>query len=414
MLSALFRVRYGAEMRTDRKTKILFMIDYVASRNGGTEGQLSYILSRLDRSRFEPFLCCLWPTPWIQDHSPPCDHIVLFRKPVRWVSAAFSIPRLRNFVCSGQFDIVHTFFPTSNVLGALAARLASVPTILSSRRDLGYWKRWQDTILLRAVRGIPTCYVANSYAVKKETAASEGIDPSKIIVIHNGVDVQAYERDFRKQVAAIKGKYHVLEDELVVGVVANFHRRVKGVDKFIEAAGLVAAEIENVRFFVVGKGNQRQEEHFRNRLRQLQLSERFMFTGEVEDVRPFLCLFDVGVLPSLSEGFSNSLMEYMAAGLPAVATDVGGNRELITDGQCGFLVSPASPHALAQKIVLFLKDAQLRQRIGRNARHVVKSRFSVETMIKATESLYESVSCSGSFQKKTDRGFLGGALIWAI
>lgn len=376
-------------MGSERRIKILFMIDYVVeSEHGGTEGQFFQIIRRLDRSTFQPFLCYLWPAPSIQDHLPPCDHVVLFRKPIRWFAAPGSVMRMRNFVRAGQFDIAHTFFPTSNVLGVLAARLASVRAIISSRRDLGYWKRWQDAILLRAVRGIPTCYIANSYAVKRETAASEGIDPSKIIVVHNGVDVHAYEQDFRKEVAAVKTKYHVLEDELVVGVLANFHPKVKGLRYFMEAAKLVTAEVENVRFIVVGHGGREQHERLRKRIHELQLDERFVFTGPQQDVRPFLSLFHVGVLPSLSEGFSNSLLEYMASGLASVACDVGGNREAIIDGESGFLVEPASPVSLAERIVLLLKDAGLREKMGQQARKRARTHFSMENMVRQLESLY--------------------------
>jgi len=379
------------------------MIDYLANPHGGTETQLFHILHRLDRSRFQPFLCCLWPTPWMQNHVAPCDHTVLFPKPIRWFSTPFSIIRLRNFLRSERFDIVHTFFPTSNVLGVLAAQLSSIPTILSSRRDLGYWKKSRDTITLRAVRNMATCYLANSYAVKRQTAASEGIVPHRIMVVHNGVDVRAYGKDFQKEAAAVKMKYHVPEDSFVVGAVANYHRRVKGIQHFVEAAKLVAAEMANVFFFIVGSGQAGQESALRRRIGELGLDSRFILAGPQEDVRPFLSMFHVGVLPSLSEGFSNSLLEYMAAGLPSVVSDVGGNREAIADGQSGFLVRPGSRRALAEKIVLLLKDLQLRERIAMNARRTVKDRFSAERMVAATERLYENLASRGPHKRGAER-----------
>jgi glycosyltransferase involved in cell wall biosynthesis len=379
-------------MKADRKVKILFMIDYFEGPcGGGTERQLLDILRHLDRSRFQPLLCCLRPAAWTQDHAAPFDHVVLFSKEGRWISAPFSIARIRSFIRARGFDIVHTFFPTSNLLGTLAARLAFVPVILSSRRDLGYWMRSLDRILLRAIRRVPTHYLANSYAVKRQSVAAEGIDPNRILVVHNGADVHAYGGDFGEKVAAIKNSHHVPSDALIVGVVANYCRRVKGIKYFIEAAELVAAQVENVRFFVVGSGREGQQEHLSNLIRQLQLDGRFVFAGSQDDIRPFLRMFDVAVLPSLSEGFSNSLLEYMAAGLPSVATAVGGNGELIANGQSGFLVRPASSHALAEKIVLLLKDAGLRERFGRNARETVKTRFSMERMIGAMERIYESL-----------------------
>lgn len=378
-------------MKRERKIRVLFIIDYLGAQYGGTESQLLCLLCRLDRSRFDPFLCCLWPTPWNRGNAPPCDHAVLFDRPIRWAFAPFSVMRMQSFIRARGFDIVQTFFPTSNVLGVLAARLCSVKVILSSRRDLGYWKRWQDNLLLRAVRHIPTCYVANSQAVKRQVVLTEGIHPDRVRVVYNGVACDDFRADFGEKAAAIKGMYEVPDGAGTVGVVANYYRAVKGLDYFIKAAAIVAAEMPNVRFFVVGQGDEVQDKRVQTLLHQRGLQKHFVFTGKQQDIGPFLALLNVGVLPSLSEGFSNSLLEYMAAGLPAVATDVGGNRELLTDGETGFLVPPASPRALAQKIVLLLKDARLRESLGENARRTVRAQFSIEKMVASTEKLYESL-----------------------
>ncbi len=380
-------------MQEKRRIRILFMIDYFKSPHGGTEGQLFHILRNLDRSRFQPFLCCLWPTPWMRKNIAPCEKVVLFPEPIAWYSAPFAVARLRNFLRAGRFDIVHTFFPTSNTLGVLAARLASVPGVLSSRRDLGFWETSRDRLLLRAVRNLPTRYVANCYAVKRNVAVSEGIDSSRIVVVHNGIDTDAYGQDFRDQAAILRRKYHVPENGLVVGVIANYQREVKGIKFFVDAARLVASEMENTYFFIVGHGPQEQERALRRRIRELALDPCFVLTGLQQDVRPFLSMFHVGVLPSLSEGFSNTLLEYMAAGLAPVASDVGGNSELVVHRQSGYLVKPASPCALAEKIILLLKDSCLRERMGRNAMQGVKNRFSIGKMIRAMESLYQDVCC---------------------
>jgi glycosyltransferase involved in cell wall biosynthesis len=225
--------------------------------------------------------------------------------------------------------------------------------------------------------------------VKQQTITSEGISASKIIVVYNGLDTSAYKQDVRREVATIRKEYCVPEDALVVGVVAHYHREVKGLIYFVEAAGLVATEIKNVRFFLVGRGDKKEQERLIDRIRQLQLDGLFVFTGGQHNVVPFLSLFDVGVLPSLSEGLSNTLLEYMAVGLPVVATDVGGNREVIVDGRSGFLVKPALPEALAERILLLLRNPRLRSHIGEEAARTVRKRFSMETMIGQIQALYE-------------------------
>ena len=379
-------------MKRNGRIRILFMVDFVVEApQGGTETQLFHLLRGLNRCRFQPSLCYLWPNPCVSRHHPPCEYTILFCKPIRWFSIPFSIARIRNFLRAGEFDIVHTYFPTSNVLGVVAARLGSVPVILSSRRDLGYWRKQRDKVMLRAVRNIPTAVIANSLAVKSEAVGTEGIAPKKVVVVYNGVDASANDYDYSTHRSTIRSNSQIPPDALVVGTVANYDRTVKGIQYFVDAAGHVAAEIPNAFFIIVGHGPADQENVLRRRVRQRGLDSQFVFAGSQEDVRPFIAAFDVAVLPSLSEGFSNSLLEYMAAGLPCVATDVGGNGELVTDGESGFLVKPGSPRALAEKVLVLLKDEDLRERMGRNAQLTVTSRFSIEKMICAYERLYEDL-----------------------
>lgn len=395
------------DVKGEHKIRVLLIIDYLGGPNGGTETQFLHLVRGLDRSRFAPFLCCLWPTRWTRNNGLTCDHVVLFERPIRWLSAPFAVMRMRRFIQAHRFDIVHTFFPTANVLGVLAARLGGVKVILSSRRDLGYWKKWQDRLLLRAVGRIPTSFAANSQAVKQQTVIAERIHPDRIFVVYNGIACDRFHSDLREEAAALRRMYDVPDGAGIVGVVANYYRAVKGLDYFIKAAAIVAAEISNVRFFVVGAGSEMQDRRLRILLEQHGLQGHFVFTGNQKDVRPFLALFDVAVLPSLSEGFSNSLLEYMAAGLPAVATDVGGNRELVTDGETGFVVPPASPRALAEKIGLLLKDTHLRDSLGGNARCIVRSQFSIQRMIASVEKLYELLLTGAAPQ---ENGFAIGRL----
>ena len=386
------------------RLNILYVIDYLYGEHGGTEGQLLQIMRNLDWSRFDPALCCLWQARGGERIEIP--HFHLFQGPVRWRSTLSCLYRLWRVIRAARFDIVHTFFPTSNILGVLAARLARVPVIVASRRDLGYWKRWRDRVLLRAVGRIPTCTLANSHEVKRCTARCEGVNPKKITVIHGGVDLDFYCGRVEGQAGALKMKQGVPQGNLIVGVVANYHRTVKGLHYFVGAAKLVSMNMQNVWFFVVGRGERDQDERLRNRLCELGLEARFVFTGPQRDVRPFLSLFDVAVLPSLSEGFSNSLLEYMAAGLPCVATDVGGNKELVVDGETGFLVKPASAQALAEKTIVLLRNPGLREKMGRMAQERVRTHFSMTKMIRELETLYEHLYlCSSRAKAAARRGF---------
>ena len=121
------------------------------------------------------------------------------------------------------------------------------------------------------------------------------------------------------------------------------------------------------------------------------LKNRLILTGALDNPYPVIRLFDVGVLSSTSEGFSNSLVEYAAAGIPTVATDVGGNREIVEDGVTGYLVPPRSPERMATKIVDLLVDKGNRQEFAQKAGGLADSKFGQESIIKQYDGFYKSV-----------------------
>ena len=185
----------------------------------------------------------------------------------------------------------------------------------------------------------------------------------------------------------------VAEDEILVGNISCF-REVKGIPQFVDAARIVLEKEPRMRFLAVGDGTQYAQ--VVERIRQYGLEDRIHLAGQQTDVLPYLAAMDIGVLSSLAEGFSNSLLEYMASGLAAVATDVGGNREALED--TGILVPPDDPAALAEAI-LRLRSAALRQQLGHAARQRVE-RFSLARAEKRMKEIYARIAASkGKFAK---------------
>jgi L-malate glycosyltransferase len=168
--------------------------------------------------------------------------------------------------------------------------------------------------------------------------------------------------------------------------------RVKGIEYFLEAAAMVARRVPEARFLVVGDATKQVDGDYRKELERradrLGVGARIRFTGLRSDVPDILAEVAVSVLPSLSEGLSNVLLESMAAGVPVVATTVGGNPEAVEDGVTGLLVPPRDPGALAQAICRFLDSPELASRFGQAGRERVLDRFSLERMVQETESLY--------------------------
>jgi glycosyltransferase involved in cell wall biosynthesis len=234
--------------------------------------------------------------------------------------------------------------------------------------------------LQQLTNGWADCVIANSLVVAEETFKAEKLPSSKMHVAYNGIDLAKFSGldRLREQARQMLG---IQRDEIVVGNISCF-REVKGIPQFVDAARMALEKEPHMRFLAVGDGEQ--YDVVLARIRQYGLEHRFHLAGEQTDVLPYLAAMDIGVLSSLAEGFSNSLLEYMASGLPAVATEVGGNREALEG--VGFLVPPDDPEAMAEAI-LELRSATLRQTLGLAARQRVE-RFSLARAEKRMKEIY--------------------------
>jgi glycosyltransferase involved in cell wall biosynthesis len=164
---------------------------------------------------------------------------------------------------------------------------------------------------------------------------------------------------------------------------------VKRIDLFIQAAAEVYKKYKNVYFVIVGGGNNEQE--LKTLANDLGVGDRVVFTGFKSYAVPYMKNFTIGVNTSDSEGFSNTILEYMAAGIPAVATNVSGNAELVQDGLTGILVPPGSPNELASAICDLLLDEKRRFQMGNNSKNIVRERYSWDKKIKEIEEYYISI-----------------------
>ena len=195
---------------------------------------------------------------------------------------------------------------------------------------------------------------------------------------------ETYSED---ELQAYRCRWKRSPDELLIGVVANLIH-YKGHEYLLRAVPVIREKTDTPFRIVLigGDGNRRQM--LESLASELGITDDIVFAGTIPQAQRLMAAFDISVLPSLEEGFSNTVLESMASGVPVVATDVGGNAEAVVDGKTGFLAPPADPGALAERIALLLDDAPLRRRIGEAARKHVMERFSVENMVERTEALY--------------------------
>ena len=363
---------------TARPIRVCFMIDEL--NRAGTETQLLALIRHLDRARILPFLCLLRGETESSRRLEPTDCPVLrlgvrsFRHP----STLLAAWRLGRFLHQMHIDVLQVYFPESTYLGVPVAWLAGVPHILRTRNNLGYamtaWHHRLGRLCDRLTDGL----VANSEACRRAVVAAENLSPSRIVVMENGVDLGRFPQS----------RLHTVRppsQPRCIGVTANL-RAVKGLDVFLRAAALVAAKQPNVSFAIAGEGPLRPA--LTQQARELGLEGRLAMPGSVKDIPTFLAGLDVAVLPSHSEGLSNALLEYMAAGKALVATAVGGNVQLVEDGRHGLLVPPGDPEKLAAAITRLLTDPVLAQRLGTAARRRTEERYSRQRMMQRFETLY--------------------------
>jgi L-malate glycosyltransferase len=364
--------------------KIFYFIDSLMF--GGGESQMTQVALRLHEAGHEITVGVMRATgpflPVLKEAGIP---VLEFN--VRGKLASFrgilQILRLSRFLRREKFEVVHTQDLWSNMMGILASRLAGVNCIISTRYDLAIlpWYTPFRRRFLRHIQELSTVVVANSEGVRQFLIDRERFDPKLLRVIYNGIETGIISAGDRREI----DKSAASSDQLVA-VTANMRFAFKGHRQLIDAAALLAPNWPNLKLVLFGEGELRPE--LEAQVQRLGIERNFIFAGGRSDVKSLLPLCDLAVLPSLTEGLPNAVLEYMAAGLPVVATRVGGIPELITDGHTGRLVPPGEPRALADAIEALLKNPRAAKNLGMAARQHVVERFSYGRLLRELEGLY--------------------------
>lgn len=286
-----------------------------------------------------------------------------------------------------KIDIIHTHDFYTNVFGMAAATIARVPVRITSKRETGMRSRSQRFVE-RAAFWRAHAVVANSIAVRSMLTGS-GIPGAKIQVIYNGLDLSRF--DLGGNTTEVRRQYGVRESDSVriITLVANLRHGVKNIPMLLKAAKSVVATTAEVHFVIAGEGPL--ETELRGLAANLGVAESVTFVGRCADVPALLYASFACVLTSDSEGFSNSIIEYMAAGRPVVATNVGGAAEAVIDGETGFLVDAGDEQKFAKRLLDLLDDPAKAARFGNAGRERATARFSDQALLDNTLDLYNSL-----------------------
>jgi glycosyltransferase involved in cell wall biosynthesis len=354
---------------------------------GGTERQAVELLNRLDEKRFEVRLAVLgWRGPLRRQIVTRFPYVPEFPLDGFFnANAIKQLLRLRETMIETRIAVLHTHDFYSGALGVTAARLGGVK-VIAAQRHLRLSDRRIHDWGTRYIHRLATLLLVNAEGIRDHILKMGSARPGKIVVIHNGLDAPADAKALReRRRAELLAELGLGAGAKVVGCVAGL-KPVKGHRYLLEAAAEVMKADARVRLVLVGDGELRDE--IAAQAGRLGISARTSMLGHREDSAQLAAAFDVAVLASLSEGLPNAVMEAMAAGAPVVATSVGGVPELIEDGETGFLVPPANPGALAERIEYALSHAGL---IAMRGRRFVIERFGMERMVAAVERLYDEI-----------------------
>lgn len=285
-----------------------------------------------------------------------------------------------------KIDVVHTHDFYTNVFGMFASSLARVPRRIASKRETdGMRTEMQKRVEKIAYRGAAKI-VANSESVKSYLI-SRNITESKIEVIYNGVDLVRLEPSLSDR-SVICSALNLPSDPKIrfVTMVANMRHPVKNQTMLLRSAKRLAESFPDVHFVFAGEGEL--VESYKGIARELELTHSSHFIGLCSIVPELLSVSYACVLSSESEGFSNSILEYMAAAKPVVATDVGGAAEAILDAETGYLVTSNDDLAMADKLADLLSDPHRAEEFGRKGRSRIEREFSMESQLRKTKKLY--------------------------
>ena len=345
---------------------------------GGAEAQFVARL-RAHPEGFRPVVACLQKAgPLLESVPQPVEEFSL-RGSLAQIDTAQVILRLAAFMEREGVRLVHANDHYSNLLAVPAAKLVRAK-VICSRLDLRQWafraQRLAESLALRTADAV----MVNARCLREATVREDGVRADKVYVVHNGVDLPAFD-------AAAKADPGVPSGRPTIAVVANLHAS-KGHLELIEAVARMRAELRDLLVLCAGEGPMRpvleQQISFHG------LRDTVLLLGHRRDVPALLARARVACAPSHQEGLSSAIVEAMAAGLPVVGSEVGGTPELVQEGETGLLVPPRDPQALSERLLALLREPERARALGAAGRKRVEQEFALPSLSKRLEGLYRA------------------------
>ena len=314
--------------------------------------------------------------------APPCPIYLLRLQRTYDLAALAGAIALRGFLRDERIVLVHTCFESSDLWAGAVTRLLSRARLVWNRRDMGILRQRRHAIAYRCLASLPAAVFTVSEEVRRHSIAVDHLSPDRVITIHNGVDLGDWPE---------VGMPSQSGEQMTFASLGNI-RRVKGHDVLLEAFRLVHLEFPTAKLVVGGAVLETDfKEDLDRYVQEHGLENSVRFVGQIVNQQAFLRSASFFVMPSRSEGFSNAIIEAMAASLPIVATNVGGNGEAVVNGKTGTLVPSEDIKAMAGAMLAFLRDPKSAKDMGREGRKRVVEEFTLEAMMTRVASTFDRV-----------------------
>ncbi|MDR1485042.1 MAG: glycosyltransferase family 4 protein [Planctomycetaceae bacterium] len=371
-------------------TRILYLVDDIYSSRGGTEQHLLWLLRNIPDAEFEKHFIIFSTVHHPETFTPNIEPLVLGRKfgfgIWSWLRRFYFLLR---YIREHEIELIQAFSANGELAAVLAARLSGRGTVvIGNRRDCGYDRRFTYRWIFWLTKKFGTKYMANSEAARQAAFHNDKIPLESITVIRNPIAFDRIQTGLSEPLRRDELPFNTVDrGGKIVGMVATV-RPIKDYTTLIRAAKVVLEKFPDTLFLFVGESDAAHKNELIKIANQENVAEQIIWLGGIDNPIKIVKLFDVAVLSSHSESFSNSVLEYAAAARPIVISDVGGLGEIINDGESGFVVPPENPTAMAEKIIQLLNNNELAQNLGKNAKELTFQNYNEQKILKQYINYY--------------------------
>jgi sugar transferase (PEP-CTERM/EpsH1 system associated) len=359
----------------------------------GMERKVIQLLNSMDRNHFKPFLLsldgvCGVPRDYL---SKDIDLLALHKKRgIQW----FLVFKIAKILKSKKIHIIHSHNWAALFHSVVAAKIAKVPVIIHGEhgRDTKELdKTFKRYIIRKILYSLVDQIVVVAKDLKNIVISEFHYNGLKVKLIRNGVDIKCFKQ--KLDLTKVKNKLGLSRDDYIIATVAKL-RPVKDIPTLINSFKLIHDKNPRVRLLIIGSYGENTDtlqNEIRELIEKLEVGPYVKFLGEVENIPELLSVVDIYMNTSLSEGMSNTILEAMASGVPVVASRVGGNSELILDGQTGFLADMQNPVDFARKVLKILNAPQLKIKMSENSRSIIQKYYPLERAFQKYQNLYRTL-----------------------